>query len=119
MAKVTFRVWRGDARGGALHDYDAEVSEGMVVLDALHQIQAEQANDLAIRWNCKAGRCGSCSVRGGPDGSPPGEVAGASDSASMPNLRNCTATAEGRWTSRSSRIYQGSSRFGRIRFSSS
>jgi succinate dehydrogenase / fumarate reductase iron-sulfur subunit len=62
MAKVTFRVWRGDAGAGELRDYDTEVSEGMVVLDALHQIQAQQANDLAIRWNCKAGRCGSCSA---------------------------------------------------------
>jgi succinate dehydrogenase / fumarate reductase iron-sulfur subunit len=34
----------------------------MVVLDAVHQIQAAQANDLAVRWNCKAGRCGSCSA---------------------------------------------------------
>jgi succinate dehydrogenase / fumarate reductase iron-sulfur subunit len=38
------------------------VSEGMFVLDAMHQIQATQANDLAFRWNCKAGRCGSCSA---------------------------------------------------------
>jgi succinate dehydrogenase / fumarate reductase iron-sulfur subunit len=34
----------------------------MVVLDAVHRIQAEQANDLAARWNCKAGKCGSCSA---------------------------------------------------------
>ncbi len=39
-----------------------EISEGMVVLDAVHHIQAEQANDLAVRWNCKAGKCGSCSA---------------------------------------------------------
>jgi succinate dehydrogenase / fumarate reductase, iron-sulfur subunit len=58
----TFRVWRGDAAGGELVDYRTEVSEGMVVLDAIHQIQAEQANDLAARWNCKAGKCGSCSA---------------------------------------------------------
>jgi succinate dehydrogenase / fumarate reductase iron-sulfur subunit len=45
-----------------MHDYSTEVSEGMVVLDAIHQIQAEQANDLAVRWNCKAGKCGSCSA---------------------------------------------------------
>src|SRR4029453_16859192 len=43
-------------------DYTTEVTEGMVVLDAVHQIQAEQANDLAVRWNCKAGKCGSCSA---------------------------------------------------------
>jgi succinate dehydrogenase / fumarate reductase, iron-sulfur subunit len=59
---ATFRIWRGDAAGGAFHDFQAEVSDGMVVLDAVHHIQAEQANDLAVRWNCKAGRCGSCSA---------------------------------------------------------
>ena len=62
MSKATFRIWRGDAQGGAFKDYQAEVSEGMVVLDVVHQIQAEQANDLALRWNCKAGKCGSCSA---------------------------------------------------------
>lgn len=62
MNLVTFRIWRGDARGGGLHDYTTEMSEGMVVLDAVLQIQAEKANDLACRWNCKAGRCGSCSA---------------------------------------------------------
>ena len=62
MAKTTFRIWRGDARGGDFKEYESEVSEGMVVLDAVQQIQAEQANDLAVRWNCKAGKCGSCSA---------------------------------------------------------
>ncbi len=59
---VQFRVWRGDANGGAFHDYTAECSEGMVVLDAVHDIQRTQAGDLACRWNCKAGKCGSCSA---------------------------------------------------------
>src|SRR5258707_2555461 len=59
---ATFRIWRGDAQGGTYRDYPTKVSEGMVVLDAVHQIQAEQANDLAVRWNCKAGKCGSCSA---------------------------------------------------------
>jgi len=59
---ATFRIWRGDPQGGAWKDYATGVSEGMVVLDAVHQIQAEQANDLAVRWNCKAGKCGSCSA---------------------------------------------------------
>jgi succinate dehydrogenase / fumarate reductase, iron-sulfur subunit len=62
MARATFSIWRGDRDGGAFKDYSTEVSEGMVVLDAVHQIQAEQANDLAVRWNCKAGKCGSCSA---------------------------------------------------------
>jgi succinate dehydrogenase / fumarate reductase iron-sulfur subunit len=62
MATATFRIWRGTREGGALQDYRTEVSEGMVVLDAVHRVQAEQANDLAVRWNCKAGKCGSCSA---------------------------------------------------------
>src|SRR6266436_4975445 len=62
MKKAVFRIWRGDAKGGAFVDYSTEISEGMVVLDAIHQIQAAQANDLAVRWNCKAGKCGSCSA---------------------------------------------------------
>jgi succinate dehydrogenase / fumarate reductase, iron-sulfur subunit len=62
MAKRKFEVWRGDAKGGGFVSYEVDVDPGMVVLDVLHRIQAGQANDLAIRWNCKAGKCGSCSV---------------------------------------------------------
>jgi succinate dehydrogenase / fumarate reductase iron-sulfur subunit len=62
MPEATFRIWRGDRQGGAFSDYTTPVTEGMVVLDAIHAIQAEQANDLALRWNCKAGKCGSCSA---------------------------------------------------------
>jgi succinate dehydrogenase / fumarate reductase iron-sulfur subunit len=62
MRSATFRIWRGDAAGGEFRDYATQVADGMVVLDAVRQIQAEQANDLAVRWNCKAGKCGSCSA---------------------------------------------------------
>ncbi len=63
MARATFRIWRRRrAASGAFRDYATEVTEGMVVLDAVHQIQAESAPDLAVRWNCKAGKCGSCSA---------------------------------------------------------
>src|ERR1700691_3780647 len=62
MSKATFRIWRGQGSEGKFVDYTADVSEGMVVLDAVHQVQATQANDLAVRWNCKAGKCGSCSA---------------------------------------------------------
>jgi succinate dehydrogenase / fumarate reductase iron-sulfur subunit len=58
----TFHVWRGDAEGGEFQTYEVEVDPGMVVLDVIHRIQARQAQDLAVRWNCKAGKCGSCSV---------------------------------------------------------
>jgi succinate dehydrogenase / fumarate reductase, iron-sulfur subunit len=62
MAQATFRIWRGDSHGGSFQDYTTPVDDGMVVLDAVHRIQAAQAPDLAVRWNCKAGKCGSCSA---------------------------------------------------------
>ena len=60
--QATFKIWRGNTTGGEFRDYTTGVSEGMVVLDAVNHIQATQANDLAYRWNCKAGKCGSCSA---------------------------------------------------------
>jgi len=62
MTEWNFRVWRGNESGGDFESYTVDVDEGMVVLDALHRIQAHQAGDMAIRWNCKAGKCGSCSM---------------------------------------------------------
>ena len=62
MNTATFSVWRGDPAGGKFVDYTIETAPGMVVLDAVRRIQADQANDLALRWNCKAGKCGSCSA---------------------------------------------------------
>ena len=59
---ATFRVWRGDADGGDLQTFTVPVNEGEVVLDVIHRLQATQAGDLAVRWNCKAGKCGSCSA---------------------------------------------------------
>ena len=60
--ELKMRVWRGNQYEGELKDFTVEVSEGEVVLDALHRVQATQAGDLAVRWNCKAGKCGSCSA---------------------------------------------------------
>ena len=62
MAILTFKIWRTNPNGGEFKEYQTDITEGMVVLDAVHQIQAESANDLAVRWNCKAGKCGSCSA---------------------------------------------------------
>ena len=59
---AVLRIFRGDREGGAFRDYTVPLHEGMVVLDAVHHVQAHQAGDLACRWNCKAGRCGSCSA---------------------------------------------------------
>ena len=62
MGQATFSILRGDKQGTEFRDYTTEVTEGLVVLDCVHQIQAESAPDLAVRWNCKAGKCGSCSA---------------------------------------------------------
>ena len=62
MATATFKIWRGERGSGGYREYKTDVSEGMVVLDAVHHIQAHEANDLSVRRNCKAGKCGSCSA---------------------------------------------------------
>src|SRR5258708_15963138 len=62
MPDVQVWVWRGDASGGDFMPYKVAADEGMVVLDCVRRIQAEKAPDLAVRWNCKAGKCGSCSA---------------------------------------------------------
>jgi len=62
MADTLFKIYRGEKAKGQFYEYHVEVTEGMVVLDAINLIQARHANDLAVRWNCKAGKCGSCSA---------------------------------------------------------
>lgn len=62
MSLRNFQIYRGDGTAGEMKSYQLEIEKGMVVLDVIHRIQAEQAGDLAVRWNCKAGKCGSCSV---------------------------------------------------------
>ncbi|MBI2336594.1 MAG: succinate dehydrogenase/fumarate reductase iron-sulfur subunit [Deltaproteobacteria bacterium] len=60
--KRKFKIWRGDKTGGSFVDYEVTMDPGMVVLDVVHKVQATEAGDLACRWNCKAGKCGSCSM---------------------------------------------------------
>lgn len=60
--KFNFRIWRGDSKSGGFKDVQVDVNEGEVVLDVIHRVQATQISDLAVRWNCKAGKCGSCSM---------------------------------------------------------
>src|SRR5512143_2429672 len=62
MSAATFQIWRGERGNGKFVEYTTEYEAGMVVLDVVHKIQAGQANDMAVRWNCKAGKCGSCSA---------------------------------------------------------
>ena len=96
--QATFRVWRGDADGGRLQSYEVEVNEGEVVLDIIHRLQATQLPDLAVRWNCKAGKCGSCSaeINGRPrlmcmarmSTLPPGEPVTVSPMRAFPVIRD-------------------------------
>src|SRR4026208_1527094 len=93
--QVHMRVWRGDASGGEFKDYRIDVGEGQVVLDVIHAIQAQQANDLAVRWNCKAGKCGSGSaeINGKPrrmrmNPFQPGETITVSPMKTFPILRD-------------------------------
>ena len=84
MTTRRFEVWRGDSSGGRFVDYEIAAEVGMVVLDAMRAVQRTQAKDLAVRWNCKAARCGCCSaeINGRPrlmcksrlDEFPPGEA---------------------------------------------
>jgi succinate dehydrogenase / fumarate reductase iron-sulfur subunit len=62
ISDLDLKIWRGDASGGEYVSYRVPVREGMVVLDAVLWVQANQASDLAVRWNCKAAKCGSCSA---------------------------------------------------------
>ena len=60
--KVKMRIWRGDSKSGDFQEVSVDANEGEVVLDVIHRVQATQMSDLAVRWNCKAGKCGSCSM---------------------------------------------------------
>ena len=60
--KIKLRIWRGNSSNGALQNVEVDANEGEVVLDVIHRVQATEMNDLAVRWNCKAGKCGSCSM---------------------------------------------------------
>jgi succinate dehydrogenase / fumarate reductase iron-sulfur subunit len=62
MPEAVLKVFRGGPEGGEAVEYRVPIAPGMVVLDALHYVQGHQAPDLAVRWNCKAGKCGSCSA---------------------------------------------------------
>ena len=62
LTDLDLKIWRGDANGGGFVSYRVPVLEGMVVLDAVLWVQANMASDLAVRWNCKAAKCGSCSA---------------------------------------------------------
>ncbi|MHA1991416.1 MAG: succinate dehydrogenase/fumarate reductase iron-sulfur subunit [Candidatus Hodarchaeales archaeon] len=61
--EVQLIVQRGEEVSNVkMEAYKIEVEPGSVVLDAIHALQAQHTPDYAVRWNCKAGKCGSCSM---------------------------------------------------------
>lgn len=62
LRNAKMKVYRGEGKDGSFKSYTVPVEAGMVVLDAIHYIQREIDPDLAVRWNCKAAKCGSCSA---------------------------------------------------------
>ena len=44
MSEAQFKVFRGEGAKGELFEFPVEVTEGMVVLDAVQQIQSRHAN---------------------------------------------------------------------------
>lgn len=61
-ASIHVRVWRGDAKGGQWRSYRVPVRENQTVLDVVTWIQQNPAPDLAYRFACRVGVCGSCAM---------------------------------------------------------
>ncbi len=62
MADLKVRVWRGDETGGDWAEFAVPARENQTILDVVTQIQREQAPDLAYRFSCRVGMCGSCAM---------------------------------------------------------
>ena len=60
--EVVFSIFRGTRENGAYQQYRINLVEGMTVLAAVLDIQAQFAPHLGVRCNCTAGKCGSCSA---------------------------------------------------------
>ncbi|MFQ5565720.1 MAG: succinate dehydrogenase/fumarate reductase iron-sulfur subunit [Paracoccaceae bacterium] len=59
--ELTVRVWRGAAQG-AFATYRVPARANQTVLDVVTEIQRRQAPDLAYRFACRVGVCGSCAM---------------------------------------------------------
>ena len=63
---ITIHVKRFDSEKDSephIETYEIEKSSGMKVLDALEEINNKYDADISFRSSCKAGQCGSCSVK--------------------------------------------------------
>jgi succinate dehydrogenase / fumarate reductase iron-sulfur subunit len=63
--EITFRVRRYNPDTDTVPHWDEfrmHVHDGMTVLEALHQLKAEQTPNLAYRSSCRMGVCGSCGM---------------------------------------------------------
>ena len=55
-------VWRGDAAGGDFARYEVPQRANQTVLDVVTHIQREIEPELAYRFACRVGMCGSCAM---------------------------------------------------------
>lgn len=62
MEKLSVSIWRGDARGGSLQDYQVPKQESQTILDVITWIQRELDPHLSYRYSCRVGMCGSCAM---------------------------------------------------------
>ncbi|MCW8084603.1 succinate dehydrogenase/fumarate reductase iron-sulfur subunit [Sabulicella glaciei] len=58
MAQLKVRIQRGDG----MAEYGVAARENQTVLDVVTEIQREQQPDLAYRFACRVGMCGSCAM---------------------------------------------------------
>lgn len=61
-AKLEASIWRGDASGGGYRIYEVPARDNQTVLDVVSWIQRNAAPDLAYRFSCRVGMCGSCAM---------------------------------------------------------
>ena len=61
---MILRVYRSSAEAprGRFDDFTVEAGPGTTVLDALVRLRETEAPDLAFRYACRVGMCGSCAV---------------------------------------------------------
>ena len=62
MEYLSVSIWRGNARGGSLQDYQVPRQESQTILDVITWIQREHDPNLSYRYACRVGMCGSCAM---------------------------------------------------------
>jgi fumarate reductase iron-sulfur subunit len=59
---ITVSVWRGNAGGGELQDFEVPQQPSQTILDVVTWIQRHLDTSLSYRFACRVGMCGSCAM---------------------------------------------------------